>query len=217
MRAALFLSVFLLIAAKPGFACTVALLLMIDVSQSVDSGEYQLQTEGIARALEDGEIRDTMQRGQIALAVMQWSGLGAQDFSIPWRQMRSAGDLDALATEVRAMPRSFLMSNTAVGDAIFEGLRRIEAAPNCARKVIDISGDGPDNAGSDPLTARHRAERSGVTINGLAVESLGLSITNYYRSSVITRGGFVETARGYRDYARAIRTKIARETAQIMF
>ncbi|MEM8580291.1 MAG: DUF1194 domain-containing protein [Pseudomonadota bacterium] len=217
MRAALLLSLGVFFAARPALACTVALLLMMDVSQSVDAGEYRLQTEGLARALEDGEIRDTMQRGEIALAVMQWSGTGAQSLSIPWRQMRSAADLDTMVADVRAMPRAFLMSNTAVGDAIFAGLSYLETAPSCARRVIDISGDGPDNAGSAPLTARHRAERNGVTINGLAVESLGLSITNYYRSLVITRGGFVETARGYRDYARAIRAKIARETAQIMF
>lgn len=217
MRFVFFLTLSLAALSVPARACTVALLLMIDVSQSVDSGEYRLQSEGIARALEDKEIRETMLRGEIALAVMQWSGLDAQEFSIPWRQMRTAADLDAMSAAIRAMPRAYLMSNTAIGDAVLEGLRRMEAAPECSRRVIDISGDGPDNASSDPLTARHRAERSGVTINGLAVESLGLSITNYFRSSVITRGGFVETARGYRDYARAMRAKIARETSQIMF
>ncbi|WP_425090369.1 DUF1194 domain-containing protein [Tropicimonas sp. S265A] len=206
-----------LVLSKPAAACTVALLLLMDVSQSVDAGEYRLQTEGLARALEDGEIRDTMIRGEIALAVMQWSGRGAQSLSIPWRQMRSAADLDAFAADVRTMQRAFLMSNTALGDAITAGLARLRDAPRCGRQVIDVSGDGPENAGGAPLTARHRAERAGVTINGLAVESLGLSITNYFRSTVVTRGGFVVTARGYRDYARAIREKIARETAQIMF
>jgi Ca-activated chloride channel family protein len=217
MRA--FLSGFAILCLVPSqlAACTVALLLMMDVSQSVDAGEFKLQTIGLARALEDQEIRETLLRGNAALAVMQWSGQGAQSLSIPWRQIYSRSDLDQLVAEVLTMRRAFLMSNTALGDAVRAGLDRMAEAPVCARRVIDVSGDGPDNTGSDPRAARHAAERAGITINGLAIESLGLSITNYFRSSVITRGGFVITARGYRDYARAIREKIARETAQNMF
>lgn len=198
-------------------ACTVALLLMKDVSQSVDAGEYRLQTEGLARALEDPEISESIIRGEIALAVMQWSGSAAQEFSIPWRQIRSAPELHTFVSDVRRMPRAYVMSNTAIGDAVKTATAYMAEAPSCARLVIDVSGDGPDNAGSNPLGARYAAERAGITINGLAIESLGLSITKYYENIVTTRGGFVITARGYRDYARAIREKIARETAQIMF
>lgn len=206
-----------LLLTQPARACSVALLLMIDVSQSVDAGEFHLQSEGLASALEDREIRETLLRGEIALAVMQWSGKGAQNLSLPWRQMRSEADLSEFIADVRAMPRAFMMSNTAIGDAVMTGIAHMKKAPDCGRQVIDVSGDGPDNAGTDPLAARYAAERAGIVINGLAIESLGMSITTYFRTIVTTRGGFVITARGYRDYARAIRIKIARETAQIMF
>jgi len=201
----------------PSAACSVALLLMIDVSQSVDAGEYSLQVEGLARALEEPQIRENLLDGEIALAVMQWSGVGAQTLSLPWAQMRSTGDIDVFAGRVRAMQRAYLTSNTALRDAVHAGLGLMGSAPHCARRVIDISGDGPENAGGNPRLSRQAAQLARVTVNALAIESLGQSLTRYFRSTVITRDGFVITARGYRDYGRAISLKIARETAQIMF
>ena len=79
--------------------------------------------------------------------------------------------------------------------------------PDCARRVIDISGDGDDNAGTRPEAERLFAERQGITINALAIESLGLSITNYYRQRVITRDGFVMTSRGHSTYAETLKEK----------
>jgi Ca-activated chloride channel family protein len=211
------LALALLVAALPARACQTALLLAIDVSQSIDSAEYRYQTEGLAQALTDPEIIEALVRGRMALAVMQWSGLDAQTLSIPWSRMHSPVDVAGFAAAARTMPRAHTMSNTAVGAAITFGLAQFAAVPDCARKVIDVSGDGPDNAGSDPRGPRRAAERAGVEINGLAIESLGVSITNYFRRSVITRGGFVMTARGYRSYAQTLREKIRREISQIMF
>ncbi|MDD9716423.1 DUF1194 domain-containing protein [Dinoroseobacter sp. PD6] len=211
------LALTLLVPALPARACQTALLLAIDVSQSIDSAEYRYQTEGLADALADTEIAEALIRGRMALAVMQWSGRDAQNLSIPWTRIHSQADLAAFAARARAIPRAYVMSNTAVGEALSFGLAQFAAVPDCARKVIDVSGDGPDNAGSDPRLARRAAERAGIEINALAIESLGLSITNYFRRAVITRGGFVMTARGYRSYARTLREKIRREISQIMF
>ncbi|WP_370160737.1 DUF1194 domain-containing protein, partial [Limimaricola soesokkakensis] len=63
---------------------------------------------------------------------------------------------------------------------------------------------------------QRRAEAMGVTINGLAIESLGLAITGFYRSRVATRDGFVLTARGHREYPEAIRMKLRRELVRVM-
>jgi Ca-activated chloride channel family protein len=94
-------------------------------------------------------------------------------------------------------------------------LLHFDSGPDCARRVIDMSGDGTPNAGGDIGRFRRTAERSGVTVNGLAIEGLGRAITNYYQRNVITADGFVETARGHRDYARAIRRKILREISTV--
>ena len=196
-------------------ACDTALLLTIDVSNSIDVAEYKLQTDGMADAVLDAEVSDALIQGQVALAVIQWSGVGRQEVSIPWRQIRTLSDVQDFAVDARLMPRAFVQSDTAPGDAILFSLDQFSNAPQCDRQVIDISGDGTPNAGSDTRTASREAERRGVTINGIAIESMGVAITGFFSRAVITRDGFVITARRHRDYPRAIREKILREVSRI--
>lgn len=203
------------LAAAPAWGCDTALLLTIDVSNSIDVGEYKLQTDGMSNAVLDDEVMEAMIQGQVAVSVIQWSGVGRQEVSIPWRQIRSVEDARAFAAEARTMPRAFVMSDTAPGDAIMFALDQFGDAPRCDRQVIDISGDGTPNAGTDTRTASREAERRGVTINGIAIESLGVAITGFYSRSVITRDGFVITARFHLDYPRAIREKILREVSRV--
>lgn len=203
-------------AAGPVAACQTALVLAMDVSNSVDPGEYRLQTRGLAAALRDPEISEILVRGQSALAVVQWSGADKQVRSLGWQQMFSEAQVNAFAAAVEAMPRAFVLSDTAPAEAMDFARRQFDSGPDCARRIVDMSGDGTPNAGSDLGPARRRAERAGITVNGLAIEGLGVAITNFYSRSVITGDGFVETARGHRDYARAIRRKILREISTIL-
>lgn len=197
-------------------ACDTALVLTIDVSNSVDVGEYRLQVDGLADALRDPEIVETMIRTETAVAVVQWSGEDRQELTIPWVRIRTALDADNLATRARLMQRAFVLSDTAPAEAIYFSLGLFDAVPDCTRKVIDVSGDGTPNGGSDVRAARNAAERAGVTINGIAIESMGIAITNFYRSAIITRNGFVMTARTHREYPAAIRAKILREISRIV-
>ena len=206
---------FWLLSAMPALACDTALLLTIDVSNSIDVAEYRLQTDGMADAVLDAEVSEALIQGQVAVAVIQWSGVDRQEVSIPWRQIRTMGDVRSFAADARTMPRAFVMSDTAPGDVILFALDQFQNAPTCNRQVIDISGDGTPNAGSDTRAASREAERRGVTINGIAIESMGLAITNFYSRAVITRDGFVITAQRHRDYPRAIREKILREVSRI--
>lgn len=206
-----------IVAASPAASCATALVLAVDVSNSIDDGEYLIQTEGLADALDDPQIREELVRGKIALTVIQWSGAGRQEVSIPWRRMETPGDVRAISREAREMKRAFVMSDTAVGDIIRFALGQFAAVPDCARTVIDISGDGSDNAGTDPAAARRLAESRGVQINGLAIEGIGVAITNFYRDHVITRDGFVMTAEGHSTYAETLRQKILKEVSAVLF
>lgn len=192
-------------------ACETALVLAMDVSGSVDPAEWRLQADGLAAALEDRAIREVLVQDQVALAVVQWSAMGQQALVIPWQRMLDPGAVAHLADRVRRMPRAFAGSDTAVGEALAFSLAQLEAVPDCRRKIIDMSGDGDENTGFTTPAARRAAIAQGVEVNGLAIEAMGLSISNYYRRWVITPGGFVETAQGHLDYARAIRTKMLRE------
>ena len=209
---ALFICLFL---AQPVHACRTALILAMDVSNSVDPGEYRLQIDGLATALRDPEIAEILVRDQIALSVIQWSGIDAQEVSLDWTQMLSPSHVQLFADAVQRLPRAFVMSNTAPAEALNTALNHFSNGPNCARQIIDMSGDGTPNAGGEVSRLRRQVERSGVTVNGLAIEGLGRAITNFYSRNVITSDGFVETARGHRDYARAIRQKILREISAV--
>lgn len=201
--------------AQPAQACRTALILAMDVSQSVDPGEYRLQIDGLAAALRDPEISEILVRDEVALSVIQWSGVDAQEVSLDWTQMISPSHVQLFASAVERLPRAFVMSNTAPAEAMNKALRHFDRAPDCTRRIIDMSGDGTPNAGGEVRQMRRAAERAGVTVNGLAIEGLGRAITNFYQRSVITADGFVETARGHRDYARAIRRKILREISSV--
>ncbi len=197
-------------------ACDTALVLTIDVSNSIDPGEYRLQTDGLADALRDPEIVEAMVEGENFLTVVQWSGVDKQAVVIPWTQMRTALDVESFAQKARLMERAFVLSDTAPAEAIYFSLALFDDVPQCERKVIDVSGDGTPNGGSDTRAARNAAERAGVTINGIAIESMGLAITNFFRGAVITRNGFVMTARTHREYPQTIRAKILREISRIL-
>jgi Ca-activated chloride channel family protein len=197
----------------PAHACETALLLSIDVSGSIDAGDYRLQAEGLAFALTDPEVAEALVRGQVALAVVQWSGPDQQALVLPWQRMLDPAAVVRLADSAAAMPRAFKGSDTAVGQAIRFALAQFAPVSDCRRRVIDISGDGQENAGFTDAKARSEAVAAGVTINAIAIEEAGQAfpITAYYRGWVITPGGFVVSARGLRDYAETLRMKLLRE------
>jgi Ca-activated chloride channel family protein len=197
----------------PALACETALLLSIDVSGSIDSGDYRLQTEGLTAALADPEVAEALVRGQVALAVVQWSGPSQQALVLPWQRMLDPGAVARFSDSAARMPRAFKGSDTAVGEAIRFALAQFAPVADCKRRVIDISGDGQENAGFTDAKSRSEAVAAGVIINAIAIEEAGQAfpITNYYRGWVITPGGFVVSARGLADYAATLRAKLLRE------
>lgn len=199
--------------AVPARACETALLLAIDVSGSIDRGEYALQVQGLADALSDPEVAGILERGQVALSVVQWSGVGMQALVLPWQRMRTGTDVALFAERARMLPRAFDGSDTAVGEAVAFSVAQFAQVPDCRRHVIDISGDGPENAGFTIATARGQAIAQGIEINAIAIEDMGIPtpIAAFYRKWAITPQGFVIVARGLDDYPRAIREKLIRE------
>ena len=198
--------------ALPAKACQLALVLGIDVSHSIDANEYRTQVTGLAEALRDPVIAATLVDLEVALTVVQWSGSDQQDISIPWQRMLTKRHITRFENRIRGLSRPWDSSNTGVGAALQKMLDQFDQVRDCQRKVIDFSGDGVSNAGPLPIAARGRAQAMGVVINGLAIDRLGLSVTQYYKGHVTTgRDSFVVTATGYHDYPRAIREKLFRE------
>lgn len=196
----------------PAVACDLALVLAVDVSGSIDPVEYRFQMEGMADAIEAPAIADALVHGQIALTVIQWSGAGEQKVSLPWTRMLSSQAVSQLADRIRNTPREWNTSKTAIGDLMAFASTIFQPVSDCKRQVVDISGDGQNNDGSETNPQRALVRSMGITINGLAIDRVGRSVTRYFNEHIITgAGAFVITSTGYGDYPRAIEQKLFRE------
>ncbi|WP_137110978.1 DUF1194 domain-containing protein [Rhodobacter sp. SY28-1] len=194
--------------------CRLALALAVDISRSIDSQDYIIQTEGLAQALEDPEVRRAIfvPEGEVALAIYYWSGNGYQDLVQPWVSLDSPEALDSVIWTVRRTPRPLARLATALGDALRFGLDLMSEAPPCDRRVIDVAGDGQNNEGISVHRTYEREDFTGITVNGLAVGEHEAGILDYYRTQVIRGpGAFVESAPRQEDYPKAIRRKLLRE------
>lgn len=199
--------------AAPATACETALVLAIDVSGSVDPGEYDLQKNGLADALRDPTVKDALIAAGARVAVMQWSGSSRQRVVVPWTATNDEAQVNALAAAVEAAPRAYRHYSTAIGEALSVAAALLgEIAGQCERQVVDVSGDGENNEGVDVAQMRDALVRGGVTVNGLAIEIGREGLAAYYHRNVIGGpGAFVITARDFDDYPRAIRRKLLRE------
>ncbi len=195
-------------------ACDVGLVLAVDVSGSIDPLEFKVQQTGLAAALRDGVVVEALVAGEAAVAMLQWTGEGRQAVSVPWMRVRSGAGAERLARAVEAAPRRWDMYSTAIGDAMVASREMFRDAPDCRRRVVDISSDGISNEGAPPSGARALMAGAGITVNALVIETGEIDVTGYFRENVITgAGAFVVTANGFEDYPARIRQKLIRELA----
>ena len=198
--------------ASPVAACETALMLAVDVSGSVDPEEYRVQMDGLAAALEDRTIMGALTEGQVQLALMQWTGTGRQRVVISWTQMNQSEDVMAFAAQVRTERRLWRNFSTAIGEALSLSLDYFTLVPECRRRVIDVSGDGPSNEGRLPTELWGALAAADVTVNALVIEESEPGLTSYFAQHVITgEGAFAVTANTFEDYPAEIRRKLYRE------
>ena len=205
------------------------LVLAADVSRSVDAQKFQLQRDGYAAAISDSRVLEAIRAGrrhQIAVCYVEWSGVGAQKVVIDWALLRDEASARQFANQLAEAPRSFA-DRTSISGAVDFAVSELERAPyESARRTIDVSGDGTNNAGRDVTTARDEAIAKGIVINGLVILSeQPLSwnaehtnppggLDNYYRNNVV--GGpnaFVMVAENFTTFAQAILNKLIAEVA----
>lgn len=200
-------------------ACEIAVLLAVDVSTSVDDGEYALQTAGHAAAFRDpGVIRAILDRDGVRVALMHWSGEYYQKMQVGWTLLDSEAAIADFADRIGAVAREPFLLETAIGEALRVGGASLGGAADCGKLVIDVSGDGANNDGAPPEPMRDALAASGVTVNAVVIDH-GMGAIDaepdpvtYYRLSVIGgRGAFLVVADGFEDYGRAFRLKLMRE------
>ena len=203
----------------------VELVLAVDVSYSMDMDELAIQREGYAQAIISKEFLQALKtgpHGKIAVTYFEWAASTDQKIIIPWRVIDGPESADAVANEIMRTPIR-RASRTSISGAINFAMPLFEENPyRGLRRVIDISGDGPNNNGMPVLTARDAALEKGITINGLPImvkepSYSTMDIDNldfYYEDCVIGGpGAFVVTIKDRDKFKEAIRTKLLLEVA----
>ncbi|KAE9632692.1 DUF1194 domain-containing protein [Parasedimentitalea maritima] len=205
----------LLTAPVASAACDLALVLAVDISGSVDTNEYRIQMDGLAEGLRDGVVAEALVRGQAKVLLLQWSGTTRQEVSIPWVEIRDFAALEALVTRIEQVERPWRNYSTAIGEALHLAMSQFDAVSDCARRVIDLSGDGTSNEGRHPADLRPKLIEANIMVNALAIEQSDADLTSYYYENVIQGdGAFVATATTFADYPSRIRMKLLREVAR---
>jgi Protein of unknown function (DUF1194) len=219
--------------AQEGPPVDTALVVSVDVSNSVDEGRYKLQMEGIAKALEDPGVIEAITGGSgggILFSMVTWAD--TPSFVIPWIRIANKADALAAAKRVRSLPQQggeFTCMTRMLRSANDKIVPQVPA--KASRIIIDVSGDGPENCNpEEPIDkVRNELVNNGVTINGLPIllntpeDSAFLPkaipggpppLEQWYRDNVMAGpGSFVLPAQGYDDFERAIRQKFVIEVS----
>lgn len=204
-------------------AVDVELVLAVDVSRSIDAEEHEAQMRGYAEAFRDPQVVRSIAGGgvgAIACTLFTWSDAAAQENLVPWARIDDAASAERFAAALDAAPRR-TGSYTSISGAMEHAMGLYEVGPyEGTRRVLDISGDGMNNAGRRLEPVRARLVEAGIVLNGLAVvdrapmPGSASALEDYYRDEVIGGpGAFLVVAEGFEAFGRAVRRKIAREVA----
>jgi len=203
----------------------VELVIAVDVSYSMDPDEQKLQREGYIRALTSHEFLNALRegaQGKIAVTYFEWAGQYDQKIVMPWRLIDGPEAADAVAAEIANAPYRRASRTSISGGLIFASKLFESSGYRGTRRVIDVSGDGTNNAGELIVPTRDNVLAQGITINGLPImlkrpNPGSLDIENldfYYEDCVIGGpGAFVVPIHNTDQFIDATRTKLILEIA----
>jgi hypothetical protein len=204
------------------------LVLAVDVSNSMDPEEQELQRDGYIAALTSREFMQALRsgtHGKVSVIYFEWAGLYDQKILMPWRLIDGPESADAVASEIarapyRRAPRTSIYGALQFARPLFDA-----SGYNGFRRVIDVSGDGANNMGPPVTLMRDEALAAGITINGLPIMlkrentygMYGMTMQNldiYYEDCVIGGpGAFVVAIKERDQFKEATRTKLVLEIA----
>jgi hypothetical protein len=201
----------------------VELVLAVDVSQSMDYSEHEVQRLGYVDALVHPQVLGAIRSGiygRVAIAYVEWGG--SQAVVVPWALIEDDASAKAFAGALAARPIRTIHGTSISGAlefaaGLFEG-----NGYEGFRRVIDVSGDGPNSAGPPVVPIRDAVLEQGFIVNGLPIMLREPSYTFYsipdldlyYADCVIGGpGSFVLPVDDASQLAEAIRQKLVLEIA----
>jgi hypothetical protein len=207
----------------------VALVLVTDVSRSIDDSEFALEKNGYASAFTNPKVLEAIHggpAGKIAVAYVEFASSFEVRTVLDWTVIKDQASAQAFVDRLAAAPRSF-WGRTAISAGIDQAVQLLaESGVNATRHVIDVCGDGTNNAGREAAEARDDAVKAGITVNGLAiindhpvswtfahVQPPG-GLPNYYRENVTGGpGSFVLEVHDFASFGEAMTRKLVDEIA----
>jgi hypothetical protein len=205
------------------------LIIAVDISLSMDPDEQRLQRDGYIAALRDVDFQRVATAGptgRIAITYFEWAGPSTQRLVLPWSVIDSGASAAAIADRLAAEPIS-RERLTSLSGALKFADRLFEQSPfRGARRVIDVSGDGPNNSGSPVVPIRDQLVERGIVINGLPI-MLKLNppssvfdikdLDAYYASCVVGGpGSFMIPIRTEEEFLTATRRKMILEISGLV-
>ena len=207
----------------------VALVLVTDVSRSIDDSEFTLEKNGYASAFTSQKVLEAIQggpTGKIAVAYVEFASSFEVRTVLDWTVIHDKASAQAFVEKLAAAPRSF-WGRTAISAGIDQAMQLLaETGVTATRRVIDVCGDGTNNAGREVAEARDDAVKAGAIVNGLAiindhpvswtfahVQPPG-GLPNYYRENVTGGpGSFVLEVHDFASFGEAMTRKLVNEIA----
>jgi hypothetical protein len=203
------------------------LVLAVDVSRSMDAGEQRIQRDGYIAAIRNPEVVAAIKSGligRIAITYVEWAGPGSQQIIVPWQMIDGLDSAEAFSRRIEpglVLGRfgTSISSSITFSADLFDG-----NGFRANRRVIDISGDGPNNIGAPVVPARDAALARGLTINGLPLmldrggnDMFGVpNLDVYYRDCVVGGpGAFTMAVTDLDQFETAVRRKLVQEISAL--
>lgn len=203
----------------------VELVLAVDVSLSMGQEELAIQRDGYAAALTDERVLQAIAdgvHGRIAVSYFEWAGTTTHRIVVPWTIIATKEDAERVARQLSALPPASAR-RTSISSALEFGADMFAESPfQGMKRVIDVSGDGPNNQGPPVDLTRDAVLKQGIIINGLPLMTNGgmasaydvASLDLYYNDCVIGGpGSFMIPVNDWVQFPEAVRRKLVLELA----
>jgi hypothetical protein len=201
----------------------VELILAVDVSLSMSPAELAIQRDGYIDALTHETVINAIKdglHGRIAIAYVEWAGAHVQHIVVPWTLIADEEDARRVAEQLTLHPPNSARRTSITGMLHFASDMFAESEFTGMRRVVDVSGDGPNNQGGPVVEARDMLVEQGITINGLPLMTSGgyssvydiTYLDRYYAECVV--GGpasFMIPVNEWSQFAEAVRRKLVLE------
>jgi hypothetical protein len=203
----------------------VELVLAVDVSLSMSPTELEIQRRGYQAALTSEPVLQAIAEGgygKIAVTYFEWAGNTTQHLIVPWAVIASRDDAERFASQLGANPPNSARRTSISGALEFGSDLLAESPFRGMKRVIDISGDGPNNQGGPVEVSRDAVVSQGIIINGLPLMTNGgltsvydvKDLDRYYTNCVIGgAGSFMIPVNDWSQFPEAIRRKLVLELA----